>query len=147
MNEISSQPGTAIFPISPLCPVFVKIVCNSGASLVAPLVLFLALIAVDYSAQEKLPSLRQQLDKKLLAQVEQLERDYNVKMVFDLVDFPKQRPGSYLIQGRQSTLQAVTEYLPMFLHEWRLYPPSLVRNTKLKFIVIGGQFKLPDEAS
>lgn len=112
----------------------------------AQLLLFLALIAVDYPAQTKQPSLRQQLDKKLLSQVEQLECDYDVKMVFDQADFPKQRPGSYLIQGRQSTLQALTEYLPMFLHEWRLYPPSLVRNTDLKLIVVGANFRLPFEA-
>ncbi len=110
------------------------------------LILFLAFIAVDYSGQTKQPSLRQQLDKKLLVQVEQLEREYDVKMIFDQADFPKQRPGSYLIQGRQSSLQAVTAYLPMFLREWRLYPPSLVRNTKLKFIVVGTNFKLPFEA-
>ena len=107
----------------------------------AQLVLFLALIAVDHSTQAKQPSLRQQLDKKLLVQVEQLERDYDVKMVFDQAEFPKQRVGSYLIRGQQSSLQAVTEYLPMFLREWRLYPPSLVRNTKLKFIVVGAEFQ------
>jgi protein associated with RNAse G/E len=89
--------------------------------------------------------LRQQLDKKLLGQVEQLERDYHVKLIFDQANFPKQRIGSYLIQGKQTTLKALHEYLPMFLHEWNLYPPSLVTNTKLKYIVFGIDFKLLSE--
>lgn len=91
------------------------------------------------------PTLRSQLDQSLLTQVEQLERDYQVKMVFDQNDFPKQRLGSYLIRGHQASLKAVHEYLPMFIREWRLYPTTLVTNTKLRFIVFGSNFKLPLE--
>ncbi|MFT3880037.1 MAG: hypothetical protein QM703_10310 [Gemmatales bacterium] len=107
---------------------------------------FLLLISFDQAAPPVRASLRSQLDAKLLAQVESLERDYQVKMVFDQKDFPKQRPGSYLIRGREASLKAINEYLPMFLHEWRLYPPALVTNTNLKYIVFGSNFRLPMES-
>lgn len=106
---------------------------------------FLILIAFAQAAQPAPSPLRNQLDAKLLAQVEQLERNYQVKMVFDQKDFPKQTPGSYRIQGQQASLKALKEYLPMFLHEWRLYPPALVTSTRLKYIVFGANFKLPLE--
>lgn len=89
--------------------------------------------------------LRSQIDARLLDKVQQLEDDYQVKLVFDQKDFPRQQQGSYEIKGQDASLQAINKYLPQFLQEWRLYPRTLVTHTNLKYIVFGTGFQLAQE--
>lgn len=105
------------------------------------LICFLFLLAWDGS--QPAAGVRDQLGEELLQQIEQLERDYEVKVVLDSVEFPKQARYSYRITARQASLPDLKHFLPLFVTEWRLMPAALVKATKLKYIVFGTAFRIP----
>jgi hypothetical protein len=110
--------------------------------------LLLALLFIHSSVVEAAsppPSLRTKLSAQLQAQIAEVERDYKLVIYVDSWKFPKQRPGTYRIQGLQAKLKDLEHFLPIFLEEWRLLPTMLVHRTRLKYIAFGRQFRLPAE--
>lgn len=113
-----------------------------------PIITFLLLL-VPWHATVQSPtagkSLRDELGCELLQQIVELEAEYDVQIVVDASKFPKQARNSYRIAASQASLADLKHFLPLFIYEWRLMPASLVRATKLKYIVFGTGFKLPSE--
>lgn len=99
----------------------------------------------ECSAAAKPLSIRTRLSPQLQAELAEIERDYRLVVYLDSWLFPRQRPGSYRIQGLQAKLADLEHFLPIFIEEWRLLPTMLVHRTKLKYIVFGRQFRLPVE--
>jgi hypothetical protein len=74
------------------------------------------------------------LSATLRTQVENLEHQYEIQLVLDPV-FPIEM-DFFVAKGDPAPLSLLQEYLPIFLKEWRLYPPELIRKSQLKRVIL-----------
>lgn len=93
--------------------------------------LFIALTGI--ALIEAIPSrtIREQLPEPLLREIERLETDYHLKLIIDGKDFIK-KTEHYTLQANGVTLEAVLRDMPIFLEEWRRYPPSFIRKVGIQ---------------
>lgn len=67
-------------------------------------------------------------------ELQQVAITYQIEILTSNLDFPV-RTTHGLIEGKAATEQQVRAYQPLFVKEFSLYPPELIRLTKLKRIV------------
>jgi hypothetical protein len=67
--------------------------------------------------------------------IDQTAKKYDLEIVTKTPQFPiKLRSG--VIDGSEAKKEDIDSYLPIFLFEWSLYPPDLVKRTGLKKVVL-----------
>ncbi len=74
-------------------------------------------------------------DKQPADPISQLAAKYLIQIVSENEPFPVKTTGG-AINGRLATPAELEAYVPLFLFEFNLYPPTLVKNAKLKRIVL-----------
>lgn len=95
--------------------------------LCALLVLLTSLLSVNTLAQSETPS-------NALAEVEKVAKDYKIEIVTADMHFPvAMRSGK--IDGSNADRTLVENYAPLFVAEFTLYPPDLIKRAKLKRVV------------
>lgn len=76
-----------------------------------------------------------ELSPAIIAELKQLEEDYNIQLVSIGPAFvPDGKRNVFM--GMPLDPGMLQTYIPLFIKEWRLYPKSLIRKTKLRRILL-----------
>lgn len=77
------------------------------------------------------PSIRDQLPPALLKELRALEEDYGIAIVLIQSPFTTKFNDKLMYLGQPVTLQSLIADLPVFIKEWRLYPPELIKKLQI----------------
>lgn len=90
--------------------------------------LFVGLLFCQAQTEKNKPhSIRDQLPPALVDQLQTLEADYGLTIVLDHTGITNHLPSGSIIQGNPPTVSALLVNIPIFIREWRRYPPTFIK--------------------